>query len=88
MESIYALKKDFKNLKQAVSEDRKNFKEVHIYIINKKVWLREIHHHCGKEGIQNYQDKYYFRYKTRSKMDIIFDLLIKKTVTYKEISIK
>lgn len=82
------LKKEFKNLKQVASEDGKNFKELHIHIMNIKGWLRGIHHHCSKDRMQNYLDEYHFRYNRRSNMDTIFDVLIKKMVNYKEISIK
>jgi hypothetical protein len=46
------LKKDFLNLKQVDSDDGKNFKELHIHIMNIKGWLRGIHHHCSKEHMQ------------------------------------
>ena len=82
------LKKEFKNLKQIASEEGKNFKELHVHIMNIKGWLRGIHHHCSKERMQNYLDEYHFRYNRRSNMDTIFDVLIKKMVNYKEISIK
>ena len=77
------LKKEFKNLKQVASEDGKNFKELHIHIMNIKGWLRGIHHHCSKERMQNYLDEYHFRYNRRSNMDTIFDMLIRKMVDYK-----
>jgi hypothetical protein len=77
------LKKEFKNLKQVASKDGKNFKELHIHIMNIKGWLRGIHHHCSKERMQNYLDEYHFRHNRRSNMDTIFDLLIKKMVNYK-----
>ena len=82
------LKKEFKNLKQVASEDGKNFKELHIHIMNIKGWLRGIHHHCSKDRMQNYLDEYHFRYNRRSNMDTIFDVLIRKMVNYKEISIE
>ena len=82
------LKKEFKNLKQIASEEGKNFKELHVHIMNIKGWLRGIHHHCSKERMQNYLDEYHFRYNRRSNMDTIFDVLIRKMVNYKEISIK
>uniref|UniRef100_UPI0040481B58 IS1595 family transposase n=1 Tax=Mariniflexile sp. TaxID=1979402 RepID=UPI0040481B58 len=82
------LKKEFKNLKQVSSEDGKNFKELHIHIMNIKGWLRGIHHHCSKDRMQNHLDEYHFRYNRRSNMDTIFDVLIRKMVNYKEISIK
>ena len=82
------LKKEFKNLKQVASEDGKNFKELHIHIMNIKGWLRGIHHHCSKDRMQNYLDEYHFRYNRRSNMDTIFDVLIRKMVNHKETSIK
>ena len=82
------LKKEFKNLKQVASEDGKNFKELHIHIMNIKGWLRGIHHHCSKDRMQNYLDEYHFRYNRRSNMDTIFDVLIRKMVNYKQLSIK
>lgn len=77
------LKKEFKNLKQVASEDGKNFKELHIHIMNIKGWLRGIHHHCSKDRMQNYLDEYHFRYNRRSNMDTIFNVLIRKMVDYK-----
>jgi len=77
------LKKEFKNLKQVASEDGKNFKELHIHIMNIKGWLRGIHHHCSKDRMQNYLDEYHFRYNRRSNMDTIFDVLIRKMVNNK-----
>jgi ISXO2-like transposase domain/Transposase zinc-ribbon domain len=77
------LKKEFKNLKQVASEDGKNFKELHIHIMNIKGWLRGIHHHCSKDRMQNYLDEYHFRYNRRSNMGTIFDVLIRKMVDYK-----
>jgi len=82
------LKKDFKNLKQVASDDGKNFKKLHIHIMNIKGWLRGIHHHCSKEHMQNYLDEYHFRHNRRSNMDTIFDVLIRKTVNYGKISTK
>lgn len=82
------IKKEFLKLKQIASEDGKNFKELHIHIMNIKGWLRGIHHHCSKEHMQNYLDEYHFRYNRRSNMGTIFDVLIRKMVNYKKISIK
>ena len=74
------LKKEFKKLKQVASDDGKNFKKLHIHIMNIKGWLRGIHHHCSKEHMGNYLDEYHFRYNRRSTMDTIFDVLIRKMV--------
>ena len=72
------VKKIFKNLIQVPSKSGKNFNDLHIHIMNIKGWLRGIHHHCSKPRMQNYLDEYHFRYNRRSKMETIFDLLIKK----------
>lgn len=74
------LKADFKNLEQVDSDDGKNFKDIHIHIMNIKGWLRGIHHHCSKERMQGYMNEYHFRYNRRQSMGVIFDLLIKRMV--------
>ena len=74
------LKKYFKKLEQVKSADGKNFKEVHIHIMNIKGWLRGIHHHCSKERIQGYLDEYHFRYNRREHMGTIFNLLLMRMI--------
>jgi hypothetical protein len=74
------LKADFKKLEQIASNDGKNFKDIHIHIMNIKGWLRGIHHHCSKERMQGYLNEYHFRYNRRQAMWLIFDLLIKRMV--------
>lgn len=74
------LKAEFPGLEQVASDDGKNFKDIHIHIMNIKGWLRGIHHHCSKERIQGYLDEYHFRYNRRQKMGAIFDTLIKRMI--------
>ena len=74
------LKSDFKKLEQVESGDGKNFKDIHIHIMNIKGWLRGIHHHCSKERMQGYLNEYHFRYNRRQTMGSIFDILIKRMV--------
>ena len=74
------LKTEFKKLKQVASDDGKNFKDIHIHIMNIKSWLRGIHHHCSEERMQGYLNEYHYRYNRRQNMGSIFDLLIKKMV--------
>lgn len=74
------LKKHFKNLEQVQSNDGKNFKDIHIHIMNIKGWLRGIHHHCSKERLQGYLDEYHYRYNRRGHMEVIFNLLLKRMV--------
>jgi hypothetical protein len=74
------LKKDYPNLEQIPSKKGKNFKQLHIHIMNIQGWLRGIHHHCSKERMQGYLDEYHFRYNRRAFMGAIFDLLIERMV--------
>lgn len=76
------LKKEFLKLEQISSDDGKNFKQLHIHIMNIKGWLRGIHHHCSKKHMQKYLDEYHFRYNRRSNMGTIFDVLVRKMVNY------
>ena len=77
------LKKEFLKLKQVSSDDGKNFKELHIHIMNIKGWLRGIYHHCSKDHMQDYLNEYHFRYNRRSNMETIFDVSIRKMVNFK-----
>jgi ISXO2-like transposase domain/Transposase zinc-ribbon domain len=74
---------EFAKLKQVASNEGKNFKELHIHIMNIKGWLRGIHHHCSKDHMQNYLNEYHFRYNRRSNMETIFDVSIRKMVNFK-----
>lgn len=74
------VKKHFEKLEQVKSADGKNFKELHIHVMNIKGWLRGIHHHCSKERMQGYLDEYHFRYNRRENMGTIFDLLLKRMI--------
>ena len=82
------LKTEFPNLKQLDSNEGKNFKELHIHIMNIKGWLRGIHHHFSKEHMQNYLNEYHFRYNRRSNMGTIFNVLVKRMVENDKISTK
>lgn len=70
------------SIEQRLSDDGKNFPQMHIHIMNIKGWLRGIHHHCSKERMQGYLDEYHFRYNRRNQMDKIFDVLIRRMVKY------
>lgn len=74
------LKKEYKKLEQVKSNDGKNFKDIHIHIMNIKGWLRGIHHHCSEERIQGYLDEYHYRYNRRENLATTFDLLLKKMI--------
>ena len=74
---------EFTKLKQVASNEGKNFKELHIHIMNIKGWLRGIHHHCSKDHMQDYLNEYHFRYNRRSNMETIFDVSIRKMIDFK-----
>jgi hypothetical protein len=82
------LKKDYPNLKQIPSNKGKNFKQLHIHIMNIQGWLRGIHHHCTKERLQGYLDEYHFRYNRRNNMGTIFDMTIRRMVINKPVRLK
>ena len=74
------LKKEYPKLKQRKSEDGKNFKEIHIHIMNMKGWIRGIHNHCSKTHLQGYLNEYHYRYNRRNNLGTTFNLLIKRMV--------
>lgn len=74
------LKGYFKKLEQVSSDDGKNFKDIHIHIMNIKGWLRGIHHHCSEERMQGYLNEYHFRFNRRQAMGSTFDLLIRRMI--------
>jgi transposase-like protein len=74
------LKKEYPNLVQTKSEGGRNFKDIHLHIMNIKSWLRGIHHHCSKEHMQGYLNEYHYRFNRRTFMGSMFDLLIKKMI--------
>lgn len=75
-----ALRDEYPNLYQTDSGDGKNFRELHIQIMNFKGWLRGIHHHCSKTHMQGYLDEYCFRYNRRNNLDTIFQKLLERMV--------
>ena len=75
-----ALQDKYPNLEQINSDEGKNFRELHIQIMNFKGWLRGIHHHCSKTHMQGYLDEYCFRYNRRNNLDTIFQKLLERMV--------
>lgn len=82
------LKKIFSNLEQIKSADGKNFKDLHIHIMNIKGWLRGIHHHCSEDRMQGYLNEYHYRYNRRTNMGTIFNLLLKRMIINDPIRLK
>jgi transposase-like protein/DNA-directed RNA polymerase subunit RPC12/RpoP len=82
------LKKEFLKLEQIASDNGRNFKDIHLHIMNIKGWLRGIHHHCSKEHIQGYLNEYHYRYNRRNHMGSMFELLMKRMVENSPIRLK
>ncbi|MDA3904623.1 MAG: IS1595 family transposase [Bacteroidales bacterium] len=78
--SYAALKDEYPNLEQIDSDDGKNFRELHIQIMNFKGWLRGIHHHCSKKHMQGYLDEYCYRFNRRNYLPTIFHKTIERLV--------
>ena len=76
------LKSTYKKMRQVPSNKGKSFPELHIHIMNIKIWLRGIHHHCSEKRLQGYLDEYHFRFNRRNQMGAIFDLLTYRMVHY------
>jgi hypothetical protein len=74
------LRNEYRNMSQIPSNSGKSFPKLHIHIMNLKLWLRGIHHHCSEKRLQGYLDEFHFRYNRRNNMDTIFDLLMRKMV--------
>ena len=80
--SYAPIKKAYTKLEQKKSEKGKNFKEIHLHIMNIESWLKGIHHHCSKEHLQGYLDEYHFRFNRRNNMYTIFHILIEKMMMH------
>lgn len=74
------IKEDYPRLKQILSDNGKNFKMLHIQIINFKNWLRGTHSYCNKEYLQNYIVKYFFRFNRRNHRATLVDKIIGRYV--------
>jgi hypothetical protein len=53
-------------MEQTLSDKGKNFKMLHIQILNFKNWLRGAHSWCNREYVQKYINEYFFRYNRRN----------------------
>ncbi len=78
--SYNPLKDEYPNIEQIESDNGKNFRELHIQIMNFKGWLRGIHHHCSKKHMQGYLDEYCYRFNRRNYLDTIFHKLTERLV--------
>ncbi len=78
------LKKDY-NIEQKLSNKGKNFKELHIVIMQLKSWLRAIPTHVSKWHIQAYFDEFCFRINRSQFKESIFHKTILRMVEQKPV---
>jgi len=82
------LQEKYTKLIQEESNNGKNFKLIHRYIMCFKGWMRGIHHRC--KHLQAYLDEYNYRFNRRATFEYIFDNLINRMmlgmpVTYNDL---
>ncbi len=78
------LKKDY-DIEQKFSNSGKNFKELHIVIMQLKSWLRAIPTHVSKWHVQAYFDEFCFRINRSQFKQSIFHKTIERMVIAKPI---
>ena len=71
------------NIEQKLSSKGKNFKELHIIIMQVKSWLRAIPTHVSNWHIQKYFDEFCFRLNRSQAKQTIFHKTMEKMVTKK-----
>ncbi len=76
----YEPSKALYNIEQKISDQGKNFKELHIVIIQLKSWLRAIPTHVSKWHIQSYFDVFCFRINRSQSKQSIFHQTIERMV--------
>jgi hypothetical protein len=86
------LKQLYKHLTQELSNQGKNFPEIHIQIRNIKNWLRGTHSFCGAQNLQDYLNEYSYRFNRRSQRTTIITKLLHrflwmKSPTFKQLNL-
>lgn len=76
----YSPLKTHYNIEQKMSNDGKNFKELHIIIMQLKSWLRAIPTHVSKWHVQDYFDEFCFRINRSQFKHNIFHKTIERMV--------
>ena len=77
--------KEIYNIEQKYSNNGKNFKQLHIVIMQVKSWLRAIPTHVSKWHIQAYFDEFCFRINRSQFQQSIFHKTIQRMVISKPI---
>tara|TARA_B110000008_G_C16831292_1_gene508661 strand:+ start:51 stop:953 length:903 start_codon:yes stop_codon:yes gene_type:complete len=73
------------NIEQRFSNQGKNFKELHIVIMQLKSWIRAIPTHVSKWHIQSYFDEFCFRINRSQFKESIFHKAIERMVNTKPV---
>ena len=81
----YTPLKQHYNIKQKLSANGRNFKELHIVIMQLKSWLRAIPTHVSKRHIQAYFDEFCFRINRSQFKHSIFYKTIERMVIAKPV---
>ena len=77
------LKKEYKNLKQEVSNPKQNFRLFHRQVMMLKAWLRGIHH--SVKNLQPYLDEYCYRFNSIKSAANIFHNLTSRMIKHKPV---
>jgi len=64
------------NIEQTKSKPGENFKELNNLTMLIKGWIRGIHHHIGKDNMQNYLNEFFFRFNRKAFAGVGFHRLI------------
>ena len=75
------LRKDW-NIEQIYSDSGANFPEMHILIMNLKIWIRGIHHKCSEKHIMSYVNEFFYRFNRRNNRKSIFSQLINRMMKH------
>ena len=69
-------------IKQKPSDKGKNFKELHVVIMNLKGWLRGIHHKCSEKFMNGYLNEFFFRFNRRNHLATIWHKLTERMMQH------
>ena len=84
MERVQSIKKQY-NIEQKFSNNGKNFKELHVIVMQLKSWLRAIPTHVSKWHIRAYFDEFCFRINRSQFKESIFHKTIQRMVISKPV---
>ena len=74
------IKEAYPLLKQEYSDSGKNFRELHIHIMNIKGWFRGIFRHVKEEYFNKYLDEFHFKFNRRGFRKTVFHKTIEKFI--------